>query len=143
VLELWSLSGFTRKIEKINLEAKMSNQPFGDIKPGDKIVISGFGGESTHTVKFGDNIKVEPQGGGCFIATAAYGTPFAQEINVLRHWRDASLKPNYLGNLFVRFYYKVSPPIAKVVAKHSFLRKLVRISLAPIVNILREKKNKT
>ena len=73
----------------------------------------------------------------CFIATAAYETPFASEIDVLRDFRDDILMANTLGRIFVRFYYTVSPPIAKVIAKSEVLRKIVRGVLNPIVFILR------
>ncbi len=36
----------------------------------------------------------------CFIATAAYGTPFAGEIDVLRNWRDDFLQASYPGRAF-------------------------------------------
>ncbi|RUM34790.1 MAG: hypothetical protein DSY50_05870, partial [Desulfobulbus sp.] len=49
---------------------------------------------------------------GCFIATAAYGTSFAEEIDVLRNWRDDFLEASYPGRLFIRTYYSLSPPVA-------------------------------
>ena len=69
----------------------------------------------------------------CFIATAAYGTPMAEEINVLREFRDFSLRPKALGRALVGTYYKVSPPIATVVSMSSGLRKVVRGLLCPFV----------
>ncbi len=73
----------------------------------------------------------------CFIATAAYGTPFAKDIDILRKWRDRSLKPHFLGRLFVRAYYKVSPPVARFISKRNRLRRFVRLCLRPIVDFLR------
>lgn len=73
----------------------------------------------------------------CFIATAAYGTPFAKEIDVLRDFRDTTLVSNVLGRAFIKFYYTVSPPIAKVIARSEVLRKIVRGIINPIVYILR------
>jgi len=75
----------------------------------------------------------------CFIATAAYGTPFAQEINILREFRDKKLYNNLIGTAFVKFYYKVSPPIAKIIAKSEFLKKGTRFILKPIVKIVKKK----
>ena len=47
--------------------------------------------------------------GPCFIATAAYGTDTAEELNILREFRDEVLLPNRLGAGFVSFYYETSP----------------------------------
>lgn len=79
-------------------------------------------------------------GTACFIATAAYGTPFAYEINVLREWRDESLLKNPLGHVFVNFYYHISPPIAKLIEKSEFSKKLVRAFLTPFVRYLKKRR---
>lgn len=72
---------------------------------------------------------------GCFVATAAYGTPLAGEINELRDFRDTYLFANPLGAAFVDTYYRVSPPIADRVARHAGLRRLVQLALTPVVFI--------
>jgi hypothetical protein len=74
-------------------------------------------------------------GGGCFIATAAYGTPLAREIQILREFRDEYLLPNPLGMSLVDFYYRVSPPIAEFITEHPNLKPIVRAGLMPIVAI--------
>jgi hypothetical protein len=68
---------------------------------------------------------------GCFIATAAYGTPMAQEIQILRELRDEYLLTNPLGQALVDFYYKVSPPIAEFITAHPSLKPIVRAGLLP------------
>ncbi|MFP3898148.1 MAG: CFI-box-CTERM domain-containing protein [Dehalococcoidia bacterium] len=73
---------------------------------------------------------------GCFIATAAYGTPAAQQIDVLREFRDVVLMPSRTGSLFVALYYQVSPPVADFIAGSCFLRALVReLVVDPVVCI--------
>jgi pectin methylesterase-like acyl-CoA thioesterase len=73
----------------------------------------------------------------CFIATAAYGTDTAKEIDILREFRDTVLLPNSLGVRFVSLYYKTSPPIAKLISHHEVLRTAVRVGFVdPIVKIL-------
>tara|TARA_Y100000588_G_C14044034_1_gene834136 strand:+ start:82 stop:1005 length:924 start_codon:yes stop_codon:yes gene_type:complete len=73
----------------------------------------------------------------CFIATAAYGTPFAKEIDVLRNWRDEVLETSYSGRLFIKTYYTLSPPVAGNISGSSVKRKAVRTVLGPIVKILK------
>lgn len=70
---------------------------------------------------------------GCFIATAAYGTPMANEVQALRDFRDQYLLTNPLGQAFVNLYYKLSPPIAEFITEHPSLKPIVRIDLLPAV----------
>jgi hypothetical protein len=70
----------------------------------------------------------------CFIATAAYGTPTAEEIDVLREFRDVVLLRSTVGVQFVALYYQLSPPVADFIASNELLKTLVRELLVdPIV----------
>jgi PKD repeat protein len=71
--------------------------------------------------------------GGCFIATAAYGSYLEPEVMVLRSFRDNVLLTNPIGASFVDLYYRVSPPVADFIARHETLKVAVRYSLTPIV----------
>ncbi|MGQ9546120.1 MAG: CFI-box-CTERM domain-containing protein [Dehalococcoidia bacterium] len=78
-----------------------------------------------------------PRPCGCFIATAAYGTNTASEIDILREFRDKILLPNSLGAKLVSSYYMVSPPIASFISRHEALRRAVRAGFVdPVVAIL-------
>jgi hypothetical protein len=72
-------------------------------------------------------------GGGCFIATAAYGSHLAPEVQILRQFRDDYLMTNSAGRWLVRVYCTYSPPVARAVAASPFLAFIVRLLLAPIV----------
>lgn len=72
-------------------------------------------------------------GGGCFIATAAYGSYLDPHVVVLRDLRDRYLLTNPLGSTFVNFYYWVSPPLAHLIHNHQGLRVATRIVLTPVV----------
>jgi hypothetical protein len=78
---------------------------------------------------------------GCFIATAAYGTPMAEEINALRRFRDEEMEPNLLGRHFVTLYYDVSPRFARVIARSGNMKALIRLNLKPIICYLESKSN--
>jgi hypothetical protein len=74
----------------------------------------------------------------CFIASAAFGSGDAEEVRVLRHFRDTQLIGHPLGDWFVRSYYRVSPPIADAIAERPALRAVVRSTLLVVVFALRE-----
>jgi hypothetical protein len=71
--------------------------------------------------------------GFCFITTAAYGTPMAEEIEILREFRDEYLLTNPVGEALVDLYYQVSPPIAEFITEHPSLKPIVRAGLVPAV----------
>jgi hypothetical protein len=86
---------------------------------------------------FESNATLVVEQGLCFIATAAYGTPDAKQINILREFRDEVMGPNSLGAKLVSLYYKTSPPIAGIISQHEVLRAIVREGfVGPIVAIL-------
>jgi len=96
--------------------------------------LTDFGlGEGEAVSETGGGTGTSSSGGGCFIVTASCGSD-SHEVAVLRQYRDKVLLKNPIGRGLVRFYYKVSPPIADFIEKREGLRKLVRASLQPIVS---------
>ena len=76
-------------------------------------------------------------GGGCFIATAAYGSFLAEDVELLRDFRDDVLLKFGAGREFVRLYYRYSPPLAEAIAGHEWARAVVRAGLLPLVLSIR------
>jgi hypothetical protein len=72
-------------------------------------------------------------GGPCFIATAAWGTPLAPEVDRLRGFRDNTLLAGALGTAAVDVYYRVSPGLADAVAASPALAMVVRMALIPVL----------
>jgi hypothetical protein len=70
---------------------------------------------------------------GCFVATAAYGSPLAPQVRHLRTFRDRYLAPYPLGHWFVELYYRYSPPLAEALRQHDGLRAVVRTGLQPLI----------
>jgi hypothetical protein len=71
----------------------------------------------------------------CFVATAAYGSPLADEIGVLRAARDRYLAPHAFGRALISAYYALGPTLAEPVREHAWLAGAVRAILAPIVRL--------
>lgn len=85
----------------------------------------------------------EDNGEGCFIATAVFNSKFHPYVTILRDFRDTYLMHNAPGRYMVDLYYKYSPFLAKVIAKHRLLKIAVRKSLLPVVvicNLMLQKK---
>ncbi len=74
----------------------------------------------------------------CFVATAVFGSPFADEVKTLSSFRDKVLLQNNIGRNLVTLYYRFSPHAADFVRDKPTLKFLVRLHLKP-VTILIEK----
>ncbi len=82
-----------------------------------------------------------PNNSSCFIATATYGTSNANEVIILRTFRDNKLVDNIWGKLFVKCYYKYSPSIANIISKSEWLKTIIRkILINPLVKLVKRNK---
>jgi hypothetical protein len=71
-------------------------------------------------------------GGGCFIATAAWGSKAAGQVVCLRRVRDERLAETCAGRRFIGCYYRFSPPAARFLSTSPALRGMVRTALWPV-----------
>jgi len=71
--------------------------------------------------------------GGCFIATAAFGSLMEPHVKILRDFRDRHLLNSAFGEMIVSLYYKYSPPVAHFIEKHQTVKAVVRIWLMPLI----------
>ena len=69
----------------------------------------------------------------CFIATAAFGSNMAPQVETFRQFRNVYLLTNKWGTAFVRFYYKHSPKYARFIAQSTTLRAIARAFLWPVL----------
>jgi len=80
-----------------------------------------------------DGIGFYPVGRDCLIATAAYGTPMAEEVQILRNFRDGHMLTKPVGKALVDLYYRVSPPMAAFIDDHPGIKPIVRAVLEPAI----------
>ena len=87
----------------------------------------------------GDPIDVRDvkDGGGCLIATAAFGSEMAPQIQFLREIRDNTVLQTEYGSMFMagfnQFYYSFSPTIADYERENSTFKESVKLMLTPLL----------
>ncbi len=69
----------------------------------------------------------------CFVATAAFGSPMEKQVKTLRRFRDQVLSKSSFGQMFVKLYYQVSPPMARWIAQSPLRRSVTRGALTPVI----------
>ena len=78
--------------------------------------------------------------GGCLVATAAYGTELAPQVQMLRELRDGTLLRTPSGSSFMaafnQVYYSFSPAVADLQRENPAFRELTKAAIAPAVHIL-------
>jgi hypothetical protein len=98
---------------------------FSGYKNGNGSGGAGFGAQTTSSTSTT----------GCFIATAAYGSPFEKHVALLRAFRDRYLMTNAAGRSFVETYYRYSPPVADFISRHEWAKTMTRTALLPAVGL--------
>jgi hypothetical protein len=82
----------------------------------------------------------EAKGGGCLIATAAYGTELAPQVQFLREIRDNTVMSTASGTAFMtgfnQLYYSFSPTIADMERENPMFQEVVRAFITPMVSTL-------
>ena len=73
--------------------------------------------------------------GGCFIATAAFGSLLHPHVSTLRSFRDTFLLHNEAGRNFVNAYYRYSPFWAGIISTRPSLKRLVQVGLQPLIGL--------
>lgn len=76
-----------------------------------------------------DKFKLRASSSKCFIATATFGNQEITEVIQLREFRDNILLNSSGGRVFITIYGLLSPPIAYLIKRSSWLRELARIFL--------------
>ena len=80
------------------------------------------------------------EGGGCLIATAAYGSELAPQVQQLRELRDNQLLQTESGTAFMNtfndIYYSFSPTIADMERENSMFKEAVKLAITPMISSL-------
>ena len=94
---------------------------------------------STESAKETTSVK-SGNGGGCLIATAAYGSELAPQVQMLREIRDNQLMNTESGSAFMgtfnELYYTFSPYIADYERENPVFKEAVKLGLTPMLSTL-------
>ena len=87
-----------------------------------------------------DSIINSKDGGGCLIATAAFGSEMAPQVQFLRELRDNTVMSTQSGTTFMngfnQFYYSFSPQIADYERENPVFKEAVKVTLTPLLTSL-------
>ena len=83
-----------------------------------------------------DGAKKGYGAGGCYIATAVYGSYDCPEVWTLRRYRDNRLAKSGLGRAFIRMYYATSPTVVKLFGNTEWFKRMWKGKLDKMVSHL-------
>lgn len=94
--------------------------------------------DGTEEVIQGSDITMEA-GGGCYVATAVYGSYDCPQVWTLRRYRDHTLAETWYGRAFIRAYYAISPTLVKWFGHTDWFKNMWRGKLDRMVSDLQSK----
>ena len=84
--------------------------------------------------------EYDEEQGGCLIATAAFGSEMAPQVQFLRELRDNTVLQTQSGTAFMtgfnQFYYSFSPAIADYERENPMFKEAVKVTLTPLLTSL-------
>lgn len=89
----------------------------------------------TNEIKDKDTSYTPPtvQTGGCYVATAVYGSYDCPEVWTLRRFRDNTLAETWYGRAFIRTYYAISPTLVKWFGETAWFKNMWKPTLDRMV----------
>ena len=97
-----------------------------------------FDGKGDYTI--GITTMDKYNGGGCLIATAAFGSEIAPQVQLLREIRDDVVLQTKFGSIFMtgfnQFYYSFSPAVADYERENPAFKEAVKLILTPLLTTL-------
>ena len=115
---------------------EFSNIDFAKVPVGGDSDGEGYSG----TLVGKDAAELEQEGGGCLIATAAFGSEMAPQVQFLREIRDNTVMNTQSGTTFMtgfnQFYYSFSPYVADYERENPVFKEAVKVTLTPLLTSL-------
>jgi len=163
VIQVLILSEEDLQVKSVNSNVIENLQDLGDLQESGWFFISKagqeidarylFGQESSVSKNdlafsigpnYGNDIEIKEveggNGGGCLIATAAFGSELSPQVQFLREIRDNTVLQTESGTSFMtgfnQFYYSFSPAIADYERENLVFKETVKLMLTPLLTSL-------
>ena len=107
IITLWTSYGVNKEYIKKRIDTTLSELPIKRI---------------AHSKPTENSQKTQKNSGGCYVATCVYGSYDCPQVWTLRRFRDFKLSKSFLGRLFIKTYYKISPKIVKLFGKQKWFK---------------------
>lgn len=133
------------ELDRLSIETRTDRQGEAranlklDLAPGIYTLRTRFPGSATYLSSVvATNFEVIriPRDRRCFIATVAFDSSLSSELDILRQFRDKHLLTNWPGTLIVHQYEQYSPFLADLISENETLKKLTKIGLKLLIEIL-------
>jgi len=119
----------TKKLTHLTIQYTEKENPFSPVMP-----------KLTSTPTPASTPTQQSKGGGCLIATAAFGSEMAPQVQFLRELRDNTVLQTESGSAFMtgfnQFYYSFSPAIADYERENPVFKEAVKLTLTPLLTSL-------
>ena len=87
---------------------------------------------------YGKSTSETSKSGGCYIATAVYGSYDCPQVWTLRRFRDYRLATSWYGRIFIHAYYAISPTIVKWFGRTEWFNRFWKVTLDKMVETLKK-----
>jgi peptidyl-prolyl cis-trans isomerase B (cyclophilin B) len=121
---------------------EFSNIDFAKVPVGDETDFSNpdLTNDPDGSGGYAGTLENEEEGGGCLIATAAFGSEMAPQVQFLREIRDNTVMSTQSGTAFMtgfnQFYYSFSPVVADYERESPVFKEAVKVTLTPMLTSL-------
>lgn len=131
--------GWEYNIQISNLE-RLKSETYYDW-PGHEQESTAAFQKSDHYGKIAAAQLNEEQENKCLIVTATFGSPLASEVQLVRSFRDDSIRKSYTGSRFMpgfnAWYYSFSPQVSTYISEHPFIKPAMQVIISPLLWIVR------
>ena len=108
-----------------------------DVDTTEEDVVSGVEDEGDAMDEAPSDGDVEDETSGCLIATAAFGSEMAPQVQILRELRDGTVLQTNSGISFLtgfnQFYYSFSPAVADLERDNPWFKETVKAVISPMI----------